>query len=217
MSLLTPSPCVAPAPSLGLIAPGNPTGATGQSAGTLAAGRLGALTCAVTCAVTCALAGTLAACSLALDWRDVRPAGSGALLLMPCKPQAQERRVLLAGQSTRLTLHVCTADEKTWGLAFAEVADPARTAEVLQSLLQTAGANVSATASQVLPLAVRGATPNPSSRRVAYQGRLPDGRAVQMQVAVFAHGLRAFQATALGSELPAEEVQNFMASIRFAD
>lgn len=136
---------------------------------------------------------------------------------MPCKPQAQQRRVMLAGQPTRLTLHVCTADAITWGLAFADVADPARMAEVLQLLVDTAGANVSATAPQVLPLAVRGATPNPSSQWVTYQGRLPDGRSVQMQVAVFARGLRAFQATVVGGELPAEMVQNFMGSIRFAD
>ncbi len=164
----------------------------------------------------------LAACTPALDWREVRPAGSGAVLLMPCKPHGLERRLTLAGHPTRLTLHACTADDQTWGLAFADIADPARMGDVLQALVQAAGANVSARAEPQatplqVPLVVRGATPNSASQWVAYQGRLPDGRPVHMQVAVFAHGTRAFQATALGAALPSEAVQTFMGSIRFAD
>ena len=165
---------------------------------------------------------SLSACTPALDWRDVRPAGSGAVLLMPCKPQRLQRQVTLAGQPTRLTLHACTADDLTWGLAFADIADPARMGDVLQALVQAALANVAAGAQREatphkLALQVRGATPHDASRRLAYQGRLPDGRAVQMQMAVFAHGTRAFQATAFGSALPAQDVQTFMESIRFGD
>ena len=164
----------------------------------------------------------LSACTPALDWRGVRPAGSGAVLLMPCKPHGLERQLMLAGQLTRLTLHACTADEQTWALAFADTVDPARMGDVLQALVQAAGANVSAGALPLattlkVPLLVRGATPHNASQWVAYQGRLPDGRAVQMQVAVFAHGTMAFQATALGPSLPAAGVQTFIESIRFAD
>jgi hypothetical protein len=50
-----------------------------------------------------------------------------------------------------------------------------------------------------------------------FQGQMPDGKPVAMQVAVFAHGTQAFQATVIGSALPAEAVQTFMGSIRFAN
>ena len=164
-----------------------------------------------------ALAGLLSACSPVLDWREVRPAGSGAVLLMPCKPSAQERRLLLAGQTVRLALHACTAGEQTWSLAFADITDPSRMADTLQALVKAAGANVLAAAPQVQALAVPGATPNRASQWVGYQGQLPDGKAVQMQVAVFAHGTLAFQATVLGGAVPADGVQTFMESIRFAN
>ena len=136
---------------------------------------------------------------------------------MPCKPTVQERRLSLAGQPLRLALHACTAGDQTWSLAVADVTDPAQVGAVLQVLVRAAGVNVAAAEQQVLPLVVPGATPNPASQMVAYQGKLPDGQAVHMQVAVFAHGTRVFQATALGPALPAEGVQTFMGSIRFAD
>ncbi len=139
------------------------------------------------------------------------------MLLMPCKPHVQERRLLLAGHAVRLTLQACTAGDQTWSLAYADVADPARMADVLQALVNAAGTNVSAAAPQVQALAVPGATPNRASQWVGYQGRLPDGKAVQMQVAVFAHGTHAYQATVLGSVVPTDSLQTFMSSIRFAN
>lgn len=161
-------------------------------------------------------AAALAACSPTLDWREVRPAGSDLQLLMPCKPVAQERRVLLAGQTQRLALHVCTAGDQTWSVAFVDVVDPSRLDDVMQQLVRSAGANVAAEATQAAPLQLPGATPHRANQSVVYQGRLPDGKAVKMNVAVFAHGTLAYQVTVLGSALPAEGVQTFMESIRFA-
>jgi hypothetical protein len=50
---------------------------------------------------------------------------------------------------------------------------------------------------------------------VRFDGRLPDGRTVQAQVAVLAHGTRVFQVTALGERLPGEAADTFFGSIRF--
>ncbi len=159
----------------------------------------------------------LTACSPTLDWREVRPVGSGAVLLMPCKPTSQERRLALDGYPALLTMYACTAGDQTWSVAYADVGQPARLAGVLQSLVTAAGANISARSGQSLALKVNGATPNVASQRVLLQGRLPDGKALQMQVAVFAHGTKAFQAIALGNTLSAEGVDTFMGSIRFAN
>lgn len=164
----------------------------------------------------CAAALLLAACAPALDWRDVRPEGSGVTLLMPCKPVTQERRLPLAGAVVRLALHACNADGQTWGLAHADVEDPARVPEALAELRAAAAANVDGGAVARLPLQVPGATPQPASERVRFSGHLPDGRPVQAQLAVFARGTRVYQATALGQHLPDEAAETFFGSIRFA-
>lgn len=60
-----------------------------------------------------------------------------------------------------------------------------------------------------------GATPHPASGRLQFEGRMPDGRAVHEQVAVFAKGTQVFQAVALGPSLDAEATSTFFDSIRF--
>jgi len=158
----------------------------------------------------------LCACTPALDWREVRPAGSGASVLLPCRPNGQERRVPLAGQAVQLTLYACSANGQTWGLAFADVADPARLGAALEALRGAAAANIRAVApGQALALAVPGATPHAAAVRTRLAGLLPTGEAVQMQVAVFARGTRVFQATVLGAAVADELAETYFSSIRF--
>lgn len=161
--------------------------------------------------LTCA---GLAACSPTLDWREVRPPDSQLLLLFPCKPSAQERRVPLAGPPVRLMLLACSAGGQTWGLAVADVSDPARIAPALAELVATATANIGGAPSRAAPFAVPGATPNRGSQRLRIQGTLPDGKAVGMQVAVFTHGTRVFQATVLGEGGATEAADGFFDGLR---
>jgi hypothetical protein len=177
----------------------------------------------------------LVACTPALDWRDVRPAGSGLVIQFPCKPAALERKLALAGTPVTLSLSACKAERHTWGLAHADVADPAKVGPALAELLASARGNVGGAAAPVATLAptpasgvptaaasalaVPGATPNPQSARVQWSGTLPDGTAVQMHVAVFARGTRVFQATALGAAGDTEllsAAEAFFASMRLA-
>jgi hypothetical protein len=159
-------------------------------------------------------ASLLMACSPVLDWRDVRPADTGLQLLLPCKAQAQARQLLLSGQSVKLSMWACSAGGQTWALAFADVQDPARAAPALAELLTAAASNLGSAGGQPLPLKVPGATPHPGSQRLAISGRLPNGQAVQEQVAVFVLGTRVFQATVLGENLNAEAVETFFGSLR---
>jgi hypothetical protein len=154
-------------------------------------------------------------CAPSLDWREVWPEGSEAVVLFPCKPSHYARRVMLAGEPVTLALSACVAADATWALAHADVVDPARVGAALEALREAAAANVAAAASSPLPLRVPGATPNPRSVRLAMGGRLPDGKAVQEQVAVFAHGTRVFQATVLSAALPSEAADTFFGSLRF--
>jgi hypothetical protein len=161
-----------------------------------------------------ALATLMLGCAPALDWRELRPADSGLTVLFPCKPTSHARRVKLGPDVVRMELHACTAGGITWAIAFADVEDPAHVGPVLEELRRAAADNLSAAPAQELPLKVEGATPNPASQRVQFQGRLPDGRAVVEQAAVFAKGLRVFQAVAVGEKLDAEAADGFFGSLR---
>lgn len=74
--------------------------------------RLGSSLC---CAC---LALSVSACSPALDWRDARLAGAGLSMLLPCKPQVQDRSVEVQGQPWSATLMACDAA----GMTFAALA-----------------------------------------------------------------------------------------------
>lgn len=165
---------------------------------------------------TLALVAGLAACAPALDWRDTRPDGSALQLQFPCKPSTQRRDVPMAGQRVNLALHACAAGGQTWGLAVADVGDPARVGPALAELAEAAAVNLGAPAGQSTALKVPGATPNPASARLRLQGRMPDGRAVQMQLAVFVHGTQVFQATVLGETVTDEAADTFFGSLRLA-
>ena len=156
----------------------------------------------------------LLGCAPALDWRDTRPEGSALQLQFPCRPTTQRRDVPLAGVRVNLALHACAAGGQTWGLAVADVVEPARVGPALAELAKAAGSNLEAPAGQPLALKVPGATPNDASARLRLQGRLPDGRAVQMQLAVFSRGTQVFQATVLGDAVPDEAAETFFASLR---
>ncbi|MBX3645442.1 MAG: hypothetical protein KF720_20470 [Rubrivivax sp.] len=156
----------------------------------------------------------LTGCAPTLDWRELRPEGSGLAVLMPCKPDSQARPVSLASTQVRMQLHACSAGGVTWGVAFADIGDPARVGAALEELRASAARNLGGAETAALPLQIPGATPNPASRRVQVSGRMPDGRAVVEQTAVFAKGTRVFQAVALGTKLEPEAVATFFGGLR---
>ena len=156
----------------------------------------------------------LAACTPTLDWREVRPEGSGVVAMFPCKPDSRTRTVTLAGAAVPLTLLACKAGGSTWALAHADLADPARVGSALAELRTAAAANLGAGAPVELPLKLDGVTPNPASGRVELSGRLPDGTPMQEQLALFTKGTRVFQATVLGPHLAADALEPFFSGLR---
>ena len=119
----------------------------------------------------CAVAALgLAACSPALDWREVRPPDSGLQALFPCKPEHMQRDITLAGGPVTVALMACTTGGATYALMHAGVGDPARVTPVLQQLRAAAAANVGGTPRVVAPMAVAGMTPNPHAERIEIDG-----------------------------------------------
>jgi hypothetical protein len=156
----------------------------------------------------------LAACSAALDWRQVQPDGWSLVAALPCKPASQQRQLALAGQAVVLTMLACSADGHTFALASAELGDPARVGPALLALGQSAQANVQARVVSEQAATVPGMTPNPAARRWLLRGRLPDGQAVAEQVQVFAHGTRVFQAALIGAQADDARAAPFFDAIR---
>jgi hypothetical protein len=156
----------------------------------------------------------VAGCAPELDWRDVRAPDTALRAQMPCKPSAHERQVQLADSKVRLVLLACSAGGQTWGLATADVLDPARVQRALEELAASSAANIGAQGAVTEPWLAPGATPSPAAVRQTLQGRLPDGKAVHLQMAVFAHGTRVFQASVLGERLGAEATQAFFGALR---
>lgn len=161
-------------------------------------------------------AGGLAACSPALDWRQIRPDGWGILVSLPCRPASQARPVPLAGPPVELLLMACSADGHTFAIASANMAEPARVGPALQALSAAALANVRGQVEAEQPAAVPGMTPQPAARRWLARGQRPDGTVVREQVLVFAHGLRVFQATVVGPVADEDRVRPFFDSIEVA-
>lgn len=162
-----------------------------------------------------AMLGAATACAPALDWREVRPAGSQAVAAFPCKPASHARQVMLAGATVEMTMVACSVREVTYALVFADLQDPTRVGTAIDELARAMQSNLqgaSPAASQVL--VVPGMTPNARAALWQVAGRLPDGRAVTERAALFAYGTRVFQATMLGERLDAQVQEIFFGALR---
>lgn len=147
------------------------------------------------------------ACSPSLDWREVRPADSGALLLFPCKPEIAARPAT-AAEPARMGLAQCKAAGLTFSLSWAELEDPAGIAPALQQMPAALAAKLEAKPGAVRPLRIAGMTPNPQTGRQSLAGTR------QAEVAVFTRGRIVYQAVMLGAKRNEEAWDTFIGSIR---
>jgi hypothetical protein len=165
-------------------------------------------------AAWCVVVPSLGACSPPDDWREWLPDDSGLHVQTPCKPSTQAREVVLAGSPRRMTLHTCRAVEHLYGVAWVDVGTPAQVDSALRELASAARGNVGAAdAGRAMTLGVAGATPQPGAGRWQWSGRLPDGRDVQQQGAVFSRGTRVYQASVVASSLDGAGADRFFASL----
>ena len=163
----------------------------------------------------CGLAAVcLASCTGAPDWRELAPAGLSLRFAFPCRPDAAERRLTLAGAEVRWQLWSCTDDAQTFALASAVLADPTAVASVLEQLGQRARSNLGARVESDAAAVVPGMTPQPAARRWRLAGRLADHREVVEELAVFAYGARVYQATVIGRSPERAQVQRFFEQLQ---
>jgi len=157
----------------------------------------------------------LGACAPALDWREVRPEGSGLVALFPCKPASHARPVALAGASPRMTIHACTAGDVVYAVGFADMVDPGRVTAALAQLRAAAQRNIaSAQPIESAPADVAGMTPNDEGVRLRLVGKRPDGATVHEELTVFARGTQVYQASVIGARIDASAAQWFFAGLK---
>ncbi len=130
-------------------------------------------------------------------------------LAVPCRPDAAARRLALGGSEVELQLWACSTGGMTFALASADVGDPRRVSAALVALGTAAQANVGGRIEHEEPSRVLGMTPHPDAKRWRIAGRLPDGRAVTQEVAVFTFGNRVYEATVVGARPDPAAVQAF--------
>jgi hypothetical protein len=121
----------------------------------------------------------LAACQPALNWREVRPAGSGARALFPCKPEVHQRPGMGLAQ--------CEAAGRRFSLSWADVPDPTQAGAALKAMPQALAAKLGQALPRAQALQVPGMTPMPE----AVEHSLAGGAT---RIAVFSHGGRVYQA-----------------------
>ena len=166
-------------------------------------------------AVALATCAGVAGCSPALNWREVRPEGSQAQLMFPCKPAGHVRRVTLAGRDVDMSMFACTAGKVSYVLTFADMPDAASVTPALDELGRAARTRLQTSdPAASVPLSVRGMTPNPLAALWSVTGRLPDGRVVIERAALFCYGTRVYQATAIGARLDNDALDTFFGGLR---
>lgn len=150
-----------------------------------------------------------AACTPALNWREVQPTGSGVSALFPCKPELAQRELDLGGRRRSMGLAGCEADGQTFSLAWTEMATPDQVGPALREMRLGLAERLGASPGPARPLLVAGMTPQPE----AMQQNLLGARRLA-RVAVFAHGLRVYQAVWLGKSPDAAAWQTFVEALK---
>ncbi|MFY7864346.1 hypothetical protein [Roseateles sp.] len=154
------------------------------------------------------LATSLAACSPALDWREVRPAGSGVQALFPCKPQINVRPATPAEPSS-MGLAECKAADLSFSLAWADLSEPQMVTPALLQMRQSLAAKLQAPGTAGTAFQVPGMTPNPEA-----QVQVFSGASQTAHVAVFARGLRVYQVVVLGKKGANEAWDGFVSAVK---
>jgi hypothetical protein len=158
---------------------------------------------------------TLAACSPALNWREVRADTSSLRFLLPCKPDKAQKRVPLGPSEVQLNMLGCEAGGATFAVAWAELAPGADVAAVLSQWQQLSLQNMRAAAPESSqPIKVVGAASKPEPRLTLATGQTADGKPVQGRAAYFSSGSQIFQAVMYAPKIAPEAADTFFSSLR---
>jgi hypothetical protein len=147
------------------------------------------------CWATGLLSLAMAGCSPTYNWRQARPEGAAVAALLPCKPDAAQRTVPMAGQQAALAMLSCDVGDLTFALAALRLPTGMVPAEAALGWQQASAASLKA-------------DPAKLQAWPAQVARLPPGVVVQgWQVQGQRHTGQTVQARALQVLRPSEVVQ----------
>jgi hypothetical protein len=159
----------------------------------------------------------LGACSPVYNWREVRPAGTPLLALMPCKPDQAERPVPLGGAPVTLHMHSCESGGLTFALGWAELEGTQAPGEALAQWRRAALAAIRVEPGRVDDPALQWTPAVPGAQfalGAVAQGVQHDQRPVQMKAAYFSRGQQVYQLAVYGAALPDEVTTSFFEGAR---
>ena len=157
----------------------------------------------------------LTGCSPRFDWRSVPLPDTQLVTELPCRPSRFQRDVTVADVPLKLFMLSCETGGVTYGVATADVGDPARVDAVLRALSGSAAAAIRSSDSSARALNLDGVTPFPGNSSAHLHGQRPDGETVDEAIRVFGRGTRVFQASAVGASLPEAALKPFEDGLRF--
>jgi len=141
------------------------------------------MSCLRTALVALALVGSLglAACSPALNWRDVSLEGTTLKLQLPCKPDRTRRSVPLGGTPVELQVVGCEAGDAMVAVMTALPAPGSDPQALLQGWQQATLVHAQARVTHSQAWHRPGMLPLAAALQVQAEGRRPDGQPVQLQ------------------------------------
>ncbi|MES2583778.1 MAG: hypothetical protein V4627_13745 [Pseudomonadota bacterium] len=157
------------------------------------------------CGAALVLVVTTAACSPALNWREVPLQGLVALL--PCKPDHAERKLQLGAVAVTMRMSGCEAAGALYAISHVQVADPAQLMATRDAWRQASLAGMQATT--VSMPSSQPATPATGKAKTALNpekldGKRPDGSTVQAQLLWMTQGLDIYHVAVYGPKLRPE-------------
>lgn len=145
----------------------------------------------VTAILVCLL---ISACSPPFNWREVRPFGMPLLALFPCKPDESERKLAIGERAVLMKLAHCDTGGATFTLSFFDLKDAASMQDTIDRWKAASLLQIRASASELAPFPVKGASPLVPPFTLVAQGRKPDGSPLTFHAVWFAVGTQVFQA-----------------------
>jgi hypothetical protein len=163
----------------------------------------------------------LAGCAPEYNWREIRAADDGYVVMLPDKPAALTRRIDLDGLPVSMSMKGARVGETTFTVAVAALPDAteATRAKALAAMRagmvrNIAGAERAATPVVVPVIDAAGASAGSATGvRVEAAGR-PQGREMALSAGFVARGARAWQWVVMGPAPDREQAGVFLQSFR---
>ncbi len=156
----------------------------------------------------------LGACSPAMDWREVRPPGSGFVVLFPQKPAQSERRLPTPAGVVMMRMYSVRVGEHMLAAGFADF-PAALEAPLLDALRDALIANINGQLTSEREITSAGIHGREFNARGTL-GRGADAPAGLLQARLLVRGQRYFQLVSLGGpgSLQQADIEFFLGSLK---